>query len=85
MKVFKNVELDMDASGATDDDLTDHNKDTKKKIFICPCFGVLFDPKTDELQVITFSRRYKRSNRTVYDGSSNTTEQKKREEAGCGD
>ena len=31
MKVFKNVELDMDASGATDDDLTDHNKDTKKE------------------------------------------------------
>ena len=45
MKVFKNVELDMDASGATDDDLTDQNKDTKKKIIICPCCGVLFNPK----------------------------------------
>jgi transcription initiation factor TFIIIB Brf1 subunit/transcription initiation factor TFIIB len=77
MKVFKNVELDMDASGATDDDLVDHHNDTKKKIIICPCCGVLFDPKTKELQVITFSRRYKRSNRTVYDGGSNTTEQKK--------
>ena len=81
MKVFKNVELDMDASTATDDDLINQSNDTKKKIIICPCCGVLFDPKTKELQVITFSRRYKRSNRIVYNGGSNTTEQKKGEEA----
>ena len=34
MKVFKNVELDMDASTATDDDLINHSNDTKKKIIM---------------------------------------------------
>ena len=63
IKVVKNVELDMDAPTATDDELIDHKKDTKKKIIICPCCGVLFDPKTDEVQIISFSRRYKRSRR----------------------
>ena len=70
IKVMKNVELDMDAPTATDDELIDHKKDTKKKIIICPCCGVLFDPKTDEVQIISFSRRYERSNRQVYDGGS---------------
>jgi hypothetical protein len=31
MKVFKNVELDMDASGATDEDLVDHHNDALKR------------------------------------------------------
>ena len=72
IKVVKNVELDMDAPTATDDDLIDHKTDTKNKLNICPCCGVLFDPKTDEVQIISFSRRYKRSNRTVYYGGSHT-------------
>ena len=36
IKVVKNVKLDMDAPTATDDDLIDNKKDTKKKIIICP-------------------------------------------------
>ena len=31
IKVVKNVELDMDAPTATDDELIDHEKDTNKK------------------------------------------------------
>ena len=50
--MVENVEIDMDAPTATDDELIDHKKDTKKKINICPCCGVLFDPKTDEVQIL---------------------------------
>ena len=84
-KVVEHVELDMDAPTATDDELIDHKKDTKKKIIICPCCGVLFDPKTDEVQIISFSRRYKRSNRTVYDGGSHTKKPSEGQEARRGD
>ena len=45
IKVVKSEELDMDAPTATDDELIGHKKDTKKKIIICPCCGVLFDLK----------------------------------------
>ena len=79
IKVVKNVELDMDAPTATDDDLIE------KQIIICPCCGVLFDPKTDEVQIISFSRRYKRSNRTVYDGGSHTNKPTEGQEARRGD
>ena len=75
----------MDAPTATDDDLIDHKKDTKKKIIICPCCGVLFDPKTDEVQIISFSRRHKRSNRTVYDGGSHKKHASEGQEARRGD
>ena len=86
IKVIKNVELDMDAPINEDDEgFADSKKDLKKKLIICPCCGVLFDPKTDEVQIISFSRRYKRSNRTVYDGGSHTKKPTEGQEAGRGD
>ena len=75
----------MDAPTATDDELIDHTKDTKKQIITCPCCGVLFDPQTDEVQIISFSRIYKRSNRTVYDGGSHTKMPSEGQEARRGD
>ena len=86
IKVIKNVELDMDAPINEDDEgFADSKKDLKTKIIICPCCGVLFDPKTDEVQIISFSRRYKRSNRTVYDGGSHTEKPTKGQETRRGD
>ena len=85
IKFVKHVELDMDAPTATDDDLIDHKKDTKKKIIICPCCGVLLDPKTDELRIFSLSRRYKGSNRTICDGGSHSKKPTEGQEARRGD
>ena len=84
-KVVENEELDMDAPTATDDDLIDNEKDTKNECIICPSCGVLFDPETDEVQIISFSRRYQRSNRTVYDGGSPAKKPSEGQEARRGD
>ena len=85
INVVKHVEVDTDAPTATNDDLIDHEKDAKKNLIICPCCGVLFDPKRDEVQLMSFSRRYKRSNRTVYDGGSHKRKQSEGQEARRGD
>lgn len=70
--IKKNIELDFENNDHDEIDPSKSKKSHKKNIIICPCCGVLFDPKTSEVEYITFKRRYKRYNRIVYDGSDNT-------------
>jgi hypothetical protein len=75
VRVLKDVILDFEDNKLIiyEDEAKDtKRKDVRKKLIICPCCRVLFDPKVDDLEYIVLNNKIKRSNKTIYNGSSDS-------------